>query len=738
MCLGGPFLVSDFSASSVDRRSRFASLLFRFCGFIEATMIARFALAPKAVSSTSRPILLAVLLIAVPMATRAENSAALSPGKSMAECVARANKIVAQMTLAEKIQQVYGSGNRSIVGIPRLGIPTYNFTNGPAGAGHGGKGHEGPATALPAPIALAATFDLQQAASYGRICGQDALDYSCNMIEAPSVNIVRCPEGGRAFEGLGEDPYLAGRMAVADIQAIQKQGINAETKHFAANNQEDHRGTNNSVIDERTLREIYLPAFEATVKTGRVDAIMSAYNHLNGIYCSENKMLLTDLLKTEWNFDGYITSDFGAVHSTVPTALAGLDAEMPTGKYFGALQKAVEAGQVPVSRIDDMLVRRFSKMMLRGTWHDPLPNQPVAVKEEGSVSRQIAETSMVLLKNKASLLPLHAASLHTIALIGPAAIKAKTGGGGSSQVKAVYEISPLEGLRSKAGPGIAITLDDGKDSAKAAALAHGADVAIVMIGDQETEGKDHALALDEATNALVEAVAAANPRTIVVLKTGSAVLMPWLQHVPAILEAWYPGEEDGNAVADVLFGNANPSGKLPLTFPARTADQPAQISELSDVNYTEGVLVGYRHYDAHQIEPLFPFGYGLSYTTFKYENLVVSPATASFANDPAQQIAVDFDITNSGAVSGAEVAQVYVGKPALPGGLQEPPDWLKGFQKLLLEPAASGHLHLVLDARAFSYWDVASHGWKIAPGTYKILVGSSSRDIRLRGTVTLH
>ena len=659
--------------------------------------------------------------------------------KSMDDCVAAAKTIVAQMTLEEKMTQVHGSGNRALVGIPRLGIPTYNFTNGPAGAGNGGRGHQGPATAVPAPIALAATFDPAQAADYGKICGRDAAAYSCNMIEAPSVNIVRCPEGGRAFEGYGEDPYLAGRIAVATIEAIQAQGINAETKHFVANNQEDHRHDGNSVVDERTLREIYLPAFEMTVKEGHVDAIMSAYNHLNGTFCSENKWLLTDLLKTEWNFDGYVTSDFGAVHSCAPSVLAGLDAEMPTGAWFKDkdLQKLVESGQVPVSRIDDMLVRRFSKMMLRGTWHDPYPNQPIAVKEEGAIAKQIAEASMVLLKNDGGLLPLHADKLHTIALIGPAAMMAKTGGGGSSQVKAAYEVAPLAGLQDKAGAAVTITLDEGKDIAKAAALAHHADIAIVMVGDKESEGKDHSIAFDDATNALIVAVAAANPKTVVVLKTGSAMLMPWLAHVPAVLEAWYPGEEDGNGVADILFGATNPSGKLPLTFPAKVEDQPAQIAEGQEANYTEGIFVGYRHYDAHQVEPLFPFGHGLSYTTFKYDNLAVSPATTSFAANPAQTVGVDFDLTNSGAVAGAEAAQVYVGKPALPAGLKDAPDWLKGFQKITLKPGAKGHVHFDLNARAFSYWDVASHGWKIAPGAYTILAGSSSRDIRLRDTVVI-
>lgn len=660
------------------------------------------------------------------------------PQKSMAECVAEAKKIVAQMTLEEKVQQVHGSGNRQLDGIPRLNIPQYNFSNGPAGLGNGGKGHEGPATALPAPIALAASFDPKMGTLYGKICGIEAADYSCNMIEAPCFNIARVPQGGRAFEGYGEDPYLAGKTAVPVIVAIQQQGVNAEAKHFAANNQEDKRGSNDSVIDERTLREIYLPAFEMSVKEGHVDAVMSAYNHLNGIYCSENKFLLTDLLRKEWGFDGYVTSDFGAVHSTVPTALSGLDAEMPSGKNLGDhLLQAVQAGQVPESQLDQMIVNRFAKMMLRGNWHDPLPNKPIPVEEHGKIARQIATAGMVLLKNNRGVLPLRAGAVHSIALIGPGATKAVTGGGGSSSVKAAYSVSPHAGLQQRAGAQITVTLDDGKDAAKAAALAHTSDVVIVMLKHVTSEGHDYPITFDDEDNALVEAVAAANPKTIVVLKTGSAVLMPWIDHVAAVLEAWYPGEEDGNAVADVLFGDVNPSGKLPITFPMQVSDQPAQVTENLKVEYKEGLFVGYHHYDAFQVKPLFPFGFGLSYTTFKYDNIVVTPAHASFTQNGSQVIGVDFDITNTGGVAGAEVAQVYVGKPILPGGLKDPPDWLKGFQKVDLKPSEKGHVHIDLDARAFAYWDVTTHAWKIATGTYKILVGFSSRDIRLQSAVTL-
>jgi beta-glucosidase len=655
--------------------------------------------------------------------------------------VTQAFAIVNQMTLTEKISQVHGSnsngGYRFIAG--STNAPTYYFTNGPcgqAGLSWAGAGHGGSATALPAPIALAATFDTCMAHLYGTIVGREAAAYSNAMIEGPDLNIARVPQNGRTFEAYGEDPYLVGQMAVADIIGIQEQGINAESKHFAANNQETNRQSINTIIDERTLREIYLPAFEATVKQGNVDAVMSAYNKLNGQYCSENMVLLHDILKGEWGFTGYVTSDFGATHSTIASALAGLDAEMPTGNYFTtALQSAIPA-QVPMSVIDNMLIRRLSKMMERGVFHNPLPNQTIPSQANGAVARRIAANAMVLLKNNGHLLPLDSSMLHSIALIGPFATSAKTGGGGSSNVTPIYTVAPLAGLQSRAGTRVIVTLNNGSDTSAAAMLARSSDVAIVMVGDNQSEGSDPAISLSGNQNALVQAVASANPNTIVVLKTGTAALMPWVNQAPAIIEAWYPGEEDGNAVADVLFGDVNPSGKLPLTFPANVSDQPGQVSTSSSVTYTEGVFVGYRHYDAHNVVPLFSFGHGLSYTTFQYKNLSISPSSASFADDPMQTIGVDVDISNFGSVAGGEAVQVYVGMTSTTPVVQ-PPKQLKGVRKIQLLPSQTGHIHVDLDSRAFAYWDIVNHNWKVAAGTYPILVGSSSRDIRLQGQVTI-
>jgi beta-glucosidase len=656
---------------------------------------------------------------------------------------AQARRIVSQMTLDEKISQMHGTQTkqvyRIIVGVPRLGIPDLLVTNGPAGFGPAGPGHKSKATALPAPISLAATWDVDAARQYGALGAGEARDTGNTFFEAPDINIARVPQNGRTFEAYGEDPCLTARLAVANIQGIQSQGIIANVKHYAANNQETNRRTVNVIVDERTLREIYLPAFEASVKQGRVASVMGAYNRVNGPYCCQNGVLLNQILKREWGFDGFVTSDFGAVHSTVATVMNGLDAEMPDDKFLGApLKKAVDNGQVPVAVIDEHLVRRFRTMMKMGVWDHPPVRKPIPAAGNGAIARNWAEEGCVLLRNQGGLLPLQPASLKSIVLIGPAAVQAFTGGGGSSRVDPIYTVTPLDGMRKRLGDTASVTLVDGSDVSAAAAAAKGAGVAVVMVGDLQAEGRDHSLALSGSQDALVQAVAAANPRTVVVLKTGGPVLMPWSDKVPAILEAWYPGEEDGNAVAAILMGDRNPSGKLPVTFPKQLADLPANTPDQypgvgPDVHYSEGVLVGYRWFDARKIEPLYPFGYGLSYTTFDYRNLKLSADTLPVA---APTLKVDFDIANTGPVDGAEVAQVYLGLPSQPGAPQ-PPRQLKGFARVTVAPGGIAHASVTLDARAFSYWDTAAHGWKVAPGDYPISVGASSRDLRLQGRVTV-
>ena len=659
----------------------------------------------------------------------------------------RARDIVNQMTLDEKIQELHGTGDSShfrvVIGIPRLNIPDLNITNGPAGATNGGPGHQGPATALPAPISLAATWDTDLAYLYGTIVGSEGFDLNNSLVEGPDINIARVPQNGRTFEAFGEDPYLVGQISAADIRGMQDQGVIANVKHFAGNNQEMNRGFINDDIDERTLREIYLPAFEASVKEGGVGSLMCAYNKVNGPYSCENDVLLNQILKTEWGFQGFVTSDFGAVHSTVPSALAGLDVEMPTGVYFSsALKAAVESGAVPMSVIDDKLVRRFRTMIISGVFDNPpMGIQPIPADQDGAVARQIAEAGMVLLKNDGGTLPLDPSQLQSIAVIGPYAGRAKTGGGGSSQVNPLYTVDPVPGIRNRVGPQVAVNYADGSDIAAAVSLAQAADVAIVMVGDSETEGRDQDISLSGNQDQLVSAIAQANPNTIVVVKSGSAVLMPWVDSVPAIFEAWYPGEEDGNAVAAVLFGDFNPAGKLPISFPRSVEDLPANTPEqYPGVNgvahYSEGVFVGYRHYDAHGIAPLFAFGHGLSYTTFAYSNLVIAPVATSVLEDPAQMSTVEFDVTNTGSYCGDEVAQLYVGMPAS-DNIPQPPAQLKRFLKVHLSPGESTHVLFALDARSLSYWDVTAHDWLVAPGTYEVQIGSSSRDTRLNGQLTV-
>ena len=658
----------------------------------------------------------------------------------------RARDIMRQMTLDEKIQELHGirtpEHSRYVPPVPRLGIPAFLITNGPAGAGPGDQKPQLKATALPSPIAAVSTWDIKMARLYGEIAGAESRDIGNSLLEAPTINITRVPQNGRTFEGYGEDPFLSGELSVNNILGIQSQREIANVKHYAANNQETDRFTINEEIDERTLHEIYLPAFEISIKQGHSASVMCAYNKVNGTFSCEHDLLMNQILKKDWNFDGFITSDFGAVHSTVPSAMAGLDLEMPTGKYWSdALKQAVESGQVPMQVIDDKLVRRFRKMIEFDLFDHPPTPQPIPQEQDGAKAREIAEAGIVLLKNDGALLPLSSSKLKSIALIGPFATTATTGGGGSSHVVPLYTVDPLDGLRKQAGSNVSVSLLGGSDVAKATELARKSDVAIVMVGEVDREGRDHGLDLGTSQNELIQAVAAANRHTVVVLKTGSAVLMPWIDQVPAVVEAWYPGEEDGNAVADVLFGSVNPSGRMPITFPKKLEDLPAHTPEQYPgvdgvAKYSEGVFVGYRYYDAHNIDPLFPFGHGLSYTTFKYENLKISPPSAKLAPDYEPVMTIEFDLSNSGSRDGAEVAQIYLG---LSSGtaVPEPPKQLAGFVRVMLKAGERTHLKIPVRGRSLAYWDISAHDWRMVHGSAQVMVGASSRDIRLHSQFQL-
>ena len=435
-------------------------------------------------------------------------------------------------------------------------------------------------------------------------------------------------------------------------------------------------------------------------------------------------------------------SDFGAVHSTEASILNGLDLELPTGKYFSAaLEQAVKGGRVPVDRIDDALIRRLTKMIERGVFvakpAERSPNASIPILAHGDVARRIAEQSMVLLKNDGDLLPLDANHLDTVALIGPYAVRAMTGGGGSSYVNPFYTIRPEDGIYSHMRSQKKLVVLDGSDLTAAVDAARKAQVAIVMVGEDEGEDHDHSLALSDRQNQLISAVAAANARTVVVIKSGSAVLMPWLSSVPAVLEAWYPGEEDGNAAADVLFGDANPGGRLPITFPSRSEDTLARNPEQypgvgGKVHYSEGLLVGYRDNEVRKSPPLFAFGFGLSYTTFRYSGLTVSNVGTS--SNP--QVKISFRVTNTGRRAGSDVPQIYVGFPSIAEG--DEPLQLKGFQKVLLAPSESKTVEVTLRKEAFSYWSEAAKGWKIPDGEFQIKLAASSEDIRDTKGVVLH
>jgi beta-glucosidase len=656
-----------------------------------------------------------------------------------AQAVVRAKQVVARMTLDEKIAQVHGfhdaNNYRVVAGVPRLGIPEFHVTNGPAGVGPGGAGSQKPATALPAPVALAASWDPELSRTYGRLGGEETRALGSALLESPDINIARVPQGGRVFESYGEDPYLVSRMAVAQIEGLQSTGVLANVKHYAANNQETRRGSINEIVDERTLREIYLPGFEASVQEAHVASVMCAYPKLNGSYDCENTFLLNDVLKHDWSFDGFVMSDFGATHSAAASALAGLDLEMPAGQFFNdRLRQAVQSGAVPESRLDDMLVRRYAKMMEFGWWGPQPAPKPIPILANGTVSRAIADQSMVLLKNDGNLLPLDRTKIRNVALLGPYATHALTGGGGSSHVIPFYSIAPVDGLDAALRSQTDITMLDGYDINAAVQAARRASIAIVMVGEKEEEGRDHSIELTPEENNLVEAVAKVQPKTIVVLKTGSAVIMPWIDDVPAVLEAWYPGEEDGNAVADVLFGKVNPSGKLPLTFPKRVEDtlagKPDQYpGNATAVHYSEALEVGYRGYQADHVAPLFPFGFGLSYTTFSFSDLKAASTREGHAK-------VTFRVTNTGSREGAEVAQLYLDYPPIAEG-NEPPHQLKGFRKIMLKPGESQTVQLELDPRSFSYWSGSSHSWKLVAGSFGISVGDSSANTPLTATLAI-
>jgi beta-glucosidase len=799
----------------------------------------------------------------------------------------RADELLAAMSQSEKLAMLHGGAGCGYVGCvdgnTRLGIPPLHLQDGPVGVGDGATG----VTQLPAPVAGAASWDPALMQQYGQVLGAEQWGKGTNVVLAPTINIVRDPRWGRAFESFGEDPYLAGQIGAADIQGIQSQGPLAQVKHYAVYNQETNRNTisDNAIVSDRTEREIYLPAFQTAVAQGQAASAMCSYSAVNGAFACENGALQNTILKGDLGFTGFITSDWGATHSTVASANNGLDMEMPGSAYYGApLAAAVAAGQVSQSTIDGHVRRILVQMFRLGLFDKAQTGSMGAVvtsAAHAAIARQAAQEGSVLLKNSGPVLPV-GSSVHSLAVIGDAAgPDAMSQGGGSAGVNPPYLVTPYQGIKNRAGGGVTVTYAQGTPSAngalpvvagsyltpssgsgnglyaqyynntglsgtpvvsrvdpnvdhnwgggspapgvsgtnwsvrwtgtlhppttgsyqfsltsddgsrlfvngqqvinnwfnqasttrtgtvnltagqsvsievdyyqaggasnatlgwsqpgqtlhdQAVAAARASDLAVVFVSKFESEGGDlSTIDLSSDQNQLVSDVAAANPNTVAVVNSGSAVTLPWANSVRGIVESWYPGQEDGNAIAALLFGDVNFSGKLPVTFPLSLADVPAHTTaqwpgQNGTVQYSEGVNVGYRWYDAQSIAPRYPFGYGLSYTTFGYGNLTVSTP------DAGGSVSVGFDVTNTGSRAGSEVAQVYVGQPA---GTGEPPKILRGFSRVSLSPGQTQHVAVTLDARSFQYW---SGRWANATGVNRVYVGSSSRDIRLTGQVTI-
>jgi beta-glucosidase len=677
---------------------------------------------------------------------------------------ARVEDLLRRLRLEEKIALLHGDSKFTTAAIPRLGIPRRWLSDGP----HGVREDIEPdtwkpagrtddfATCMPAQIALAATWDPALAQSEGEAIGQEALARGKQIMLGPGVNIERTPLGGRSFEYLGEDPFLAGRMAAGYIRGVQSQGVASCVKHFAANNQELDRMTMNVEMDERTLREIYLPAFRAAVQEAGVLAVMGAYNQFRGQHCCENDYLLNKILKGEWGFQGLVVSDWGGTHDTHEAACNGLDLEMGTedrsyDDYYLAnpFLAGLRSGQYPLSLLDDKVRRNLRVMFATHLFDDHAPGSLNTAAHQAT-ARQVAEQAVVLLKNQGAALPLDPLRIHCLAVIGENAVAHQTHGGQSSGIKALYEITPLQGIIGRVGDRVNVTYAKGYDAEGSPDLIHQAvraaqqaDVAIVFAGLGhepycDTEGTDRKdLRLPYGQDELIKQVRQANPQTVVVLVSGSPVQMdPWLADVPAVVEAWYGGMEGGNAVARVLFGDVSPSGKLPCTFPKRLEDSPAHACKAypgtnGAVRYEEGLLVGYRYFDTKEIEPLFPFGHGLSYTRFEYSNIKLTQEAE--AGGPLAR--VEFELANTGERAGAEVAQVYIHqfRPSLPRPFKE----LKGFRKVFLKPHERQTVSIPLEQSAFAYYDPDQGGWLAEKGDYEILVGSSSRDLRLSGKLTL-
>ncbi len=658
-------------------------------------------------------------------------------------------QLVAQMTLAEKAALVTGDSNWTTTAVSRLGIPSLLVSDGPHGIRrlpdvHAIVQKSLPATCFPTASGLAASWDVDLLYEVGEALATEAIAQEVDLILGPGVNMKRTPLCGRNFEYFAEDPYLAGKLAASLINGIQGRGVGTSLKHFAANNQEFERFSIDAQIDERTLREIYLSAFETAVKQAQPWSVMCAYNKINGVHGSQHRQLLTDILKTEWGYHGFVVSDWGAVHDRVAALEAGLDLEMPGPKprRTEAVIEAVKNGTLDVAVLDEA-VGRILRLVFKAA-ETPKGGQQFDADAHHALARRAAAAGMVLLKND-GVLPLQAPQ--RIAVIGRAAQVPHFQGGGSSHVNPTQVDNPLAELQKLAGDA-AVTYapgypaDDSFEPSlidEAVSQAKAADVALLYLAlpsSIESEGYDRTnLDLTPAQVALIQAVTAVQPQTVVILNNGSAITMSdWLDGAAAVLEAWLMGQAGGGAIADILFGRTNPSGKLAETYPLKLSDTPAHLNfpgENGVVRYGEGLFIGYRYYDAREMPVLFAFGHGLSYTSFAYSNPQLS-ATTFLDKDG---LTVSVAVTNTGQMAGQEVVQVYVHDQV--SRLVRPYKELKGFAKVALQPGETKTVTIPLDFRAFAYFDPAHGQWVTEDGDVDILIGASATDIRHTVTATL-
>jgi len=660
-------------------------------------------------------------------------------------------QLIAEMTLEEKASLCTGLDTWHTQGIERLGIPSVMVTDGPHGlrkqraaSDHLGLFDSVPSTCFPSAVGVASSWDRALIERMGQALGQECQAENVAVLLGPGANIKRSPLCGRNFEYFSEDPYLSSEMATHHIQGVQNQGVGTSLKHFAANNQEFRRMTSDSVVDERTLREIYLASFEGAVKKAQPWTVMCSYNKINGEYAAQNEWLLTDVLKDEWGHEGFVVSDWGAVNDRTQSLAAGLELEMPReAEGIKQLVDAVQAGRLPIEKLD-AAVERLLTIVFRAV-DASKPDASYDPEAHHLLARQIAAESMVLLKNEENALPL--ARIGKIAVIGELAKAPRYQGSGSSQIKPTKLDDIVEELTASAGEaqivyaqGYELKGDDVNEALTEEALrtAREAAVAVVFAGlpkRYESEGFDRKhMRMPANQVALIEAIAAVQPNLVVVLSNGSPIEMPWLNKAKAVLEAYLGGQALGGAVADLLFGDVTPSGKLAETFPVQLSDNPSYLNfpgEGDRVEYREGLFVGYRYYDKKQLRPLFPFGHGLSYTTFEYANLTVDKKELT----DRETLRVTVNVRNTGPRAGKEVVQLYVRD--VESGVIRPLKELKGFDKVALEPGEEKTVIFELDKRSFAFYDVSVKDWTVETGEFEILIGRSSQEIALSETVTV-